>query len=652
MNEMIKASNEEILELYMTLFNKIIKEETYPSNWNTSLTQVIHKEGNKDDPSNYRGIALTSNLSKLFNSILDTRITKYLEDTNTIRPEQGGFRKDHRTSDHIFILQTIIKKYTRNRGKLYGCFVDLKKAYDSVWRRGLIHKLEESGINPQTVNLIEDMYKKTYTSVIYNKHILPEIQTKRGVKQGDNLSPLLFNIYINDLPKEIEKGETHPIKLFDHNINCLMWADDIILLSETKEGLQNCLNNLNHYCKKWKLNANIQKTKIMVFREKGIKVKNEHFYLGNLQVMATKEYTYLGITINTSGHLKTGIDNLIDRARRAWFAILRILWKSKKRNIDTYITLFNNVIKPIALYSCEIWSMTENLPNDIENIHTSTYERFQTRCCKNILGVNNKTTNITTLAELGKYPLYIDIHKKMIKYFLRLQTLKKERLLYKAYIEQKNGLKNKDTNWLSKIKDILDKTGFSFVFDMKKTKNSGENPNIDIKLTHEIEQRSKEIFEQQALYHIEERGNTGRGKLVFYSTIKREYKRELYLQMQNIKYRNAIRNLRLSTHKLNIETGRHKGIDRDERLCKLCTLNRVETEIHFLTECPTFTDERTSFIHDINTKTNLHTKQMDIKLIKDISLCKNMHIINMFGKYVSTCFEKRKGLKSQTTPKS
>ena len=151
-----------------------------------------------------------------------------------------------------------------------------------MWRRGLIHKLGESGINQKTINLIGDMYNKTYTSLIYTKQILPEIQTKKGVKQGDNLSPLLFNIYINDLPKEIEKGETHPIKLVGQDINSLMWADDIILLSETKEGLQNCLNNLNIYCQKWKLVVNLKKTKTIIFREKGINVKYHKFYLNTL----------------------------------------------------------------------------------------------------------------------------------------------------------------------------------------------------------------------------------------------------------------------------------------------------------------------------------------------------------------------------------
>ena len=172
--------------------------------------------------------------------------------------EQGGFRKGYRTTDHNFVLQGIIRKYIKDGKRLYACFVDLEKAFDSVWREGLFKKLRIIGLDQRTINLISSMYKNTYTSLIYHDKILPKIPTTKGVKQGDNLSPLLFNIFLNDLPKIIKEGNTHPVYLNGFEVNSMLWADDIVLFSETK-GLQKCLNNLNCYCKHWKLKINLKK---------------------------------------------------------------------------------------------------------------------------------------------------------------------------------------------------------------------------------------------------------------------------------------------------------------------------------------------------------------------------------------------------------
>ena len=310
-NEFLKNSNDLMLKLYKSFFNKIIETEKYPISWNTSITQLIHKEGPRDDPSHFRGIALTSNLAKIFNAIITTRITNYLEINNLIAPEQGGFRKDYRTTDHIFVLQTIIHKYLNKGEKLYTCFVDLKKAFDSVWREGLIYKLGRIGLGKKIINLISDMYHNTYTSIIYHNKILPKINTTKGVKQGDNLSPLLFNIFINDLPETIKIGNTQPVQLHGVDINSILWADDIVLISETKDGLQKCINNLYNYCKEWTLEINIEKTKTIIFNKSGKNIKSIRFQIKhrerNINIQNVNEYPYLGFTISASGKFHIGI---------------------------------------------------------------------------------------------------------------------------------------------------------------------------------------------------------------------------------------------------------------------------------------------------------------------------------------------------------
>ena len=352
---MLKASNEILIKVDKKLFDRIVLTEKYPSKWNTTLTKLLHKEGDKEEPSSCSGIPLASNLGKLFKSILTTKLNQFLETKKSIRSEQGGFRKGFRTSDHIFTLQTIGGKYIKNGSKMFACFVDLKKAFDSVWRQGLLHKMKCLGLGKKVVNLVSGMYRYTCTSIIHNDKILPKILTNKGVKQGDNLSPPFFNIYINDLPEAIEVGKTDPVTLMDTNINCLMWADDIILMSEKVEGLQQCINNLEKYCMKWKLEINIKKIEVLIFNKTGAKMKSIRFYLGKKLLENVNQYIYLGFRIAASGTFKHGIQSLIDKAKRAWFSIQSMLIKSTQKNTDTYTTLFDNVVKPILLYSNEIW---------------------------------------------------------------------------------------------------------------------------------------------------------------------------------------------------------------------------------------------------------------------------------------------------------
>ena len=131
------------------------------------LIALIHKDGAKDDPNNYRGICIMNALLKILCTLLNSRLTSFSDKKNLINNEQIGFRKNNRTSDHILTIKATVNKYVNDvqNKKLYACFIDFQKAFDSVWHEALFRKLENNGINGDFLDLIKNIYKKTKCAV-------------------------------------------------------------------------------------------------------------------------------------------------------------------------------------------------------------------------------------------------------------------------------------------------------------------------------------------------------------------------------------------------------------------------------------------------------------------------------------------------------
>ena len=156
-------------------------------------------------------------------------------------------------------MKTIVHKYITQHKKVYTCFVDLEKAFDSVWRKGLLHKIGKIGISGKMFEIIKSIYEKTSYSIIINDKLTPQSSSSKGITQGDTLSTLLFNIYLNDLPEYISKDPNDPVIIGNTQLSSLMFADDLILFSSTNKGLQKCIDNLSQYCNKWNLTINLKK---------------------------------------------------------------------------------------------------------------------------------------------------------------------------------------------------------------------------------------------------------------------------------------------------------------------------------------------------------------------------------------------------------
>ena len=125
----------------------------------------VFKAGDIGDPNNYRGITVCSCLGKFFTLIINDHLTKYLDEHNIIHNNQIGFWKGYRTSDHVFVLKSLIDLYTKNDKKVYACFVDFQKAYDTIWRNGLFYMLMKYGFSQKILFLLKSMYDRVVSAV-------------------------------------------------------------------------------------------------------------------------------------------------------------------------------------------------------------------------------------------------------------------------------------------------------------------------------------------------------------------------------------------------------------------------------------------------------------------------------------------------------
>ena len=237
----------------------VLLQEFFPKDWGNGNIVPIYKNGCQYDPSNYRGITIANTFSKIFTSLLNNRLTKFLSTNNLMNSEQIGFKKGSRTSDHIFVLKCLIESAKRIGKPLYVCFIDFSKAFDTVWQSGLFFKLLNTGISNKVVNIIRSMYSKLYSRVSIASSISNDFPVLLGTRQGCPLSPTLFNIFLNDLPNLLNKCGCNPVYIHGIPLHVIMYADDVALFSHSENGLKKSLSVVNIYASKWQLIINVKK---------------------------------------------------------------------------------------------------------------------------------------------------------------------------------------------------------------------------------------------------------------------------------------------------------------------------------------------------------------------------------------------------------
>jgi hypothetical protein len=394
-NEMLKNAVPILIKPLQKLFNLIFKNGTFPK-----ILVLLHKKGDKFDPRNYRGISISSNLGKLFNKVIYKCLLTFMNNKNLISKNQIGFKEKSRTADHIFTLKTIIDQYKQKSKKVCTAFIDLRKAFDTIWRLALFYKLLKHNIPDRIFNIIHSMYTDTICRITFSNGLSAPFSSERGVKQGDVLSHLLCHYFINNLVDDLNKDNTDPVVIGDTSVNILLYADDIVLLSQSKEGLQNSLNILHDFCYIWKLKVNTDKSKIMIFNSNGKTYLNQFTY-NSVDFETVANYCYLGMVLKFNGNFNLAINTLMKKARKAYFKIKKTIGLNNPCRLLE--TLFDSLVTPIRTYGSEVWGVDSTFKD------SDPFEKLHIIFIKEILGIQCKASNDECRAELNRTPLKSEI---------------------------------------------------------------------------------------------------------------------------------------------------------------------------------------------------------------------------------------------------
>ena len=200
-NEMLKTSKLIITNQLLLLFNCILSRSIYPSAWNKSILTPLHKSGELSDTNNFRGVAVSSCLGKLFNKILNTRLEQKCTREGLINDCQGSSKKGSRTADHLLVIKFLIDKYVGGANKkLFACFFDIRRAFDTIPRNLLFYTiLKNYQIGGNFLKILQKIYSGNEIFVKLPEGLCEPFVSSVGVLQGQTNSPLLFNLFVNKI---------------------------------------------------------------------------------------------------------------------------------------------------------------------------------------------------------------------------------------------------------------------------------------------------------------------------------------------------------------------------------------------------------------------------------------------------------------------
>ena len=454
-NEVLKRAG--LQEILLCFVNSCFSSHIMPSAWQKAIISPIPKSASKDPytPLNYRGISLLSCVYKLYSRLINERLINYCEDNELLVDEQNGFRPGRACMDHVYVLSSIVRNRKCDNKATFAAFIDMKKAFDWVDRDLLFFKImHHFNIKGKMYNAIVSLYSNSSACVKLNDMRTDWFDISSGVKQGDTLSPTLFDMYLNDLATDV-KSLNVGVDIDGYNISILLYADDVVLIAPDEASLQMQLNTVYQWCRKWRMLVNEDKTQIVHFRPTSHTVTDFRFMYGNHELSIVTSYKYLGVYFDEHLTFISNANALSGSASRAMGLLRYKLKFLKKCGCSTYTKLFSSYICPILDYCAGIWGMKA----------FDGLERVQLNALRYFLGVHKYAANDFLLGEAGWISCHARHQLAALRLWNRLINLPSFRVTTGVFLWDLSYYR-KAGSWSFYVKNLLADISMRETFDL------------------------------------------------------------------------------------------------------------------------------------------------------------------------------------------
>lgn len=334
------------------IFNWCILNGYFPMQFKKAKIVPVLKAG-KDakQAASYRPISILCGLDKVFENVIHSRIVEYSENNRIINKEQFGFRRDHSTIHQLKRVLNYIKTNKENRKSTGVVFLDIEKAFDSIWHNGLIFKMNQFGYPIYLQKMIQSFLLGRSFIVTVGEGISTERSIPAGVPQGSILSPHLYSIFTADFS-------------IPRNQKAAFYADDSALITSGKvsnalvKNMKKAITVSQKYFDRWKIKINSAKTKAIIFpyNKSPKRIPSIQLSVNNEIIPLEDSVKYLGVLFDKKLNFNAHISYISGKAIKCGRALFPLLNRKSKLNVKNKTLIYKMCIRPIITYGCPIWS--------------------------------------------------------------------------------------------------------------------------------------------------------------------------------------------------------------------------------------------------------------------------------------------------------